>query len=213
MKDTPLKAFGDTIVDHPSDAPWESNPSVPLDNPFVDSRGSIQNLWLSGCQSVAVIESRAETIRANHVHTTDWHATYVVSGLVLYYWRDEDGGVRMRAYKAGDSFFTPPGFEHAMAFPIKTTIVTCSRNVRDTAHHESDVRRVALIDSTVFDDYTSADTDDEGTPFSVQDPSYSFEHRPTLAARVRSLPLSIAGLFYTVAGTVALIRDRIKDRR
>jgi len=206
MNDTPLKAFGDSIADHSADAPWESNPPVPLDNPFVDARGSIQNLWLSGCQSVAVIESRAETIRANHVHTTDWHATYVVSGLVLYYWREADGEVRMHAYRAGDAFFTPPGFEHAMAFPVTTTIVTCSRNVRDTAHHESDVRRVALIDHTVFDDYASADAEEEGTPSSFQETGYSFERRRTLADRA-------VNLFYAVAGTVALLRDRIRDKR
>ncbi len=62
---------------------WPEDCSVPLDPPFKDHRGLIQNLILKPCTSVAVITSGPRTLRANHYHKTDWHYSYVVSGEVM----------------------------------------------------------------------------------------------------------------------------------
>src|SRR5881396_2792541 len=61
--------------------------TVPLDDRFHDDRGLINNLILDGVTSVARINSKAGTVRANHYHKTDWHYTFIESGHVDYYWR------------------------------------------------------------------------------------------------------------------------------
>ena len=126
---------------------YPTDPLVLLDEPFVNHAGSIQNLLLDGCQSVAVIESGADTVRANHWHQTDWHYTYVTRGRLCYCWcpAEDQGRVHYTTFKAGDLFFTPPRVAHAMYFIEPTTILTFARNRRDHEHHEADVVRVSLI--------------------------------------------------------------------
>lgn len=143
-----LKDYGDELC---AGKVLQESPDVPVDPPFRDERGAITNVWLSGCQSVAVITSKARTIRANHVHTTDWHVAHVVTGRVWYYWRDGHGTLHRRVYEAGDSFYSGPGEPHAMAFPVDTTFITVARNVRDHETHESDLVRTVVIDDSVFD--------------------------------------------------------------
>jgi hypothetical protein len=46
---------------------------VPLDEPFVNANGKIQNLLLEKFTSAALISSVAGALRANHYHKTDWH--------------------------------------------------------------------------------------------------------------------------------------------
>ena len=61
--------------------------SVPLDEPFVNENGSIQNLLLERFTSAAIITSVPGAVRANHYHKTDWHYSYVISGSIRYFWR------------------------------------------------------------------------------------------------------------------------------
>ncbi|MGC4094735.1 MAG: hypothetical protein QM756_43820 [Polyangiaceae bacterium] len=124
--------------------------SVPLDTPFTNHNGTIQNLLLERFSSAAVITSVAGSIRANHWHRTDWHYSYVVSGVVEYYHRLLGSGAKPKheRYEAGKMFFTPPNVEHAMFFPEATVFITLAKNIRDTAHHEEDVVRVPLIAAT-----------------------------------------------------------------
>lgn len=121
---------------------------VPLDPPFVNVNGAIQNLLLERFTSAALIRSVAGAVRANHYHKTDWHYSYVLSGEIWYFWRA--AGSRERPHgltvAAGEMFFTPPMVEHAMVFPVDGEFLTLARNIRDTEHHEEDVVRVSLID-------------------------------------------------------------------
>jgi dTDP-4-dehydrorhamnose 3,5-epimerase-like enzyme len=121
---------------------------VPLDPPFVNQNGTIQNLLLERFTSAAIITSVPGSVRANHFHKSDWHYSYVVKGMVWYYWRPV--GVseqpRMARFPAGTMFFTPPNVEHAMVFPEETSFITFAKNVRDHEHHEADVVRVKLVE-------------------------------------------------------------------
>jgi quercetin dioxygenase-like cupin family protein len=126
---------------------WPKEVIVPLDTPFVNSNGVIQNLVLKPMNSVAVIISVKDSIRANHYHKTDWHYSYVVSGSIEYYWRSV-GDVNPPKHilvKAGQVFFTPPMTEHAMVFPEATTFITMARNIRTHENHEADVVRIKLV--------------------------------------------------------------------
>lgn len=123
--------------------------AVPLDAPFVNQNGTIQNLLLERFTSAAIITSVAGAVRANHWHKTDWHYSYVVSGAVEYYSRPVGSNAppKHERFEAGQMFFTPPNVEHAMFFPVDTTFLTFAKNIRDEKHHEEDVVRVKLIDA------------------------------------------------------------------
>lgn len=123
--------------------------AVPLDEPFVNHNGKIQNVLLERFTSAAVISSVPGSVRANHFHKTDWHYSYVISGVVEYYWRacgSKEAPAHAR-FEAGTMFFTPPLVEHAMFFPEATTFLTLAKNIRDSEHHEEDVVRLGLIEA------------------------------------------------------------------
>lgn len=134
---------------------WPTNPEVPLDQPFSDSRGIIQNLVLKPINSVAVIETKAGSIRSNHYHKTDWHYIYVLSGRILYFERDVGSTEIPKPveFSAGSMFFTPPMKEHGVAFIEDTVLITAAKNVRSHESHEEDLVRVDFINSSNISDY------------------------------------------------------------
>ena len=132
---------------------WPARVDVPLDAPFKNSNGVIQNLVLKPITSVASITSLKGAVRANHYHKTDWHYAYVVFGVVAYFERAIGSSEipKPTIFKAGSMFFTPPMREHSMVFLEDSTIVTMAKNIRSHENHESDVVRVSFIDSLLID--------------------------------------------------------------
>ncbi len=123
--------------------------SVPLgpEDAFKDERGEIINVLLTPITSVARIFSKRGTVRANHLHQTDWHYALVERGKVLYFERPE-GSTDVPdpvSYGEGKMFFTRPGVEHAMLFADDTVIYTFAKNVRTKENHEADLKRVEFI--------------------------------------------------------------------
>jgi quercetin dioxygenase-like cupin family protein len=115
---------------------------VSLDPPFEDVRGMIQNILLSPITSVAVITSKAGSVRSNHYHKTDWHYLYVISGSMEYYERPVDGSSNEPIIiKTGQMVFTPPMHVHKTVFLEDTVLLSLAKNVRDHEHHEEDVVR------------------------------------------------------------------------
>jgi len=137
----------DEYVEKVNQGKYPEDCSVPLNEPFVNENGYIQNLILSPVTSVACIESFADTIRANHYHKTDWHYSYVISGKIVYYERPvgETEIPDPRIFGPNQMFFSPPMVEHVMYFPEDTVFVTLAKNVRSHESHESDVIRVNFV--------------------------------------------------------------------
>jgi quercetin dioxygenase-like cupin family protein len=134
---------------------WPRDAAVPLPTHFENESGKIQNLLLKPVKSVAAIESVKGSVRANHLHKTDWHYAYVVSGKVLYFER-EAGNLNIpqpRAFGPGEMFFTPPGVEHAMLFAEESVIFTLAKNVRSHEEHEADLVRVSFITPEIAREY------------------------------------------------------------
>jgi len=121
---------------------------VPLDAPFVNANGAIQNLLLERFTSAAIITSVPGSVRANHYHKTDWHYSYVIKGTVEYYWRPAGTKTEPKCerFPGGTMFFTPPLVEHAMFFPEETSFITFAKNIRDHQNHEADLVRVKLVE-------------------------------------------------------------------
>ena len=126
---------------------WPKDVIVPVEKPFVDARGVIQNLVEADMRMAVVITSKKGAVRANHYHKTDWHYCYVLSGSIEYFHRPvgSQAAPERMLIQTGQLFFTPPMVEHAMRFPEDTVFLTLSRNARDHASYESDLVRVQLI--------------------------------------------------------------------
>lgn len=126
---------------------WPQKPIVRLEKPFVDVRGLIQPLVDIDMKSAVLIESKKGSLRANHYHLSDWHYCYLLDGRMEYFHRPTGSSEdpEMLMVEAGQMVFTPPMVDHAMRFPKDCTFLTLSRNPRDQASYEADVRRVELI--------------------------------------------------------------------
>jgi len=126
------------------------DPTVPPGTNFKNKNGIIKNLLFQKLTSVALIDSKAGSVRANHYHLTDWHYAYVLDGYIDYYWRPvkSKSKPQKKRYKKGSMFFTPPLLEHAMFFPVKTSFLTFAKNIREHTKHEKDLVRIELIRST-----------------------------------------------------------------
>jgi dTDP-4-dehydrorhamnose 3,5-epimerase-like enzyme len=127
---------------------FPADPTVPLDEPFVNGNGNILNLLTEKFTHAAILNSVAGSIRANHYHKTDWHYTYVISGEVEYCWREIGAKTapNVKVFKQGTMFFSPPMLEHAMVFRKDAVIITFAKNARSEHQtHEDDLVRVALV--------------------------------------------------------------------
>ena len=120
---------------------------IPLEKPYVDSRGSIQPLVDTLIRTAQIITSKKGAVRANHYHKTDWHFCYVVSGAIEYYHRPVGSKEKPEklVIKAGQLFFTPSMVEHAMVFPEDTTFLNLAGNQRSQKAYEEDLVRVELV--------------------------------------------------------------------
>lgn len=125
---------------------------VELPEPFVDERGTIQNLLELKSddvpvRGVAIITSKAGAVRSNHYHVTDSHHLWVLSGSLEYFERAVGDTTIPEpvVYRAGDMFWTGPQREHAVRFLEDTVLVSLSPRSRDHGSHEDDVVRVEFI--------------------------------------------------------------------
>ena len=116
---------------------------VALAEPFKNEKGIIQNLLLTPITSVAIITSKAGSVRSNHYHKTDWHYLYILSGSLKYYERNIDTLIDIEPFivKAGQMVFTPPKHLHKTEFIEDTVMISMARNIRDHERHEADIIR------------------------------------------------------------------------
>jgi dTDP-4-dehydrorhamnose 3,5-epimerase-like enzyme len=127
---------------------WPKQSVVELEPPHADGRGFIQSLVNFPVKNISLIFSKANSLRSNHYHKTDWHYMYVLSGKMEYHFRPTDSNeepVKIILSK-GDMVFTPPMEDHTSIFLEDTELVVMSRNPRDQESYESDVVRIELVD-------------------------------------------------------------------
>lgn len=121
--------------------------NIDLPAPFIDERGSIQNLVSQPVGNVALIRSPRGAIRSNHYHKNDWHYLYVLSGRLLYFERDM-GAQHVPAptwILKGHMIWTRPEKEHAVLFLANSEVLSMSRQPQTHAEHEADVVRVSFL--------------------------------------------------------------------
>ena len=127
-----------------NNAEYPENVEVPLDKPFIDDRGTIQNLWLGPSGSITLITSKAGSVRANHYHKQDWHACYIVSGSLKYYERSLDGKdiKEPKIFTAGQMVFSKPDVVHKLEFLEDTTFITINGIEKNHENYENSLVRV-----------------------------------------------------------------------
>ena len=117
---------------------------VPLDVPFVNHNGLIQNLLNTPINGAAIIVSTKGSVRSNHYHKEDFHYLYIVSGSMEYYERgvDEEFTGEPLIVGPGQMVFTPPMKVHKTVFLEDTFMISLSKRNRDHDSHEEDVVRL-----------------------------------------------------------------------
>ena len=124
---------------------------VPLRPPFLDERGSIQNLVDAPITSVAVIRCVKGSVRANHYHKTDYHYCWLASGVMDYYHRPSGSKEKpvCERIHANQLFYTPPMTEHTMHFLDDSVFFAFSRNNRESESYEADIVRIPSLMETL----------------------------------------------------------------
>ena len=133
------------VLDEPG--MWPTEGLVSLEPAHADSRGTIQSLVNFPMKNLSLITSKKGSVRSNHYHVTDWHYMYVLAGSFDYFYRPtgSDSTPSVIRVNAGEMVFTPPMEDHATVFLEDTSLLAMSRNPRDQATYEADVRRVVLV--------------------------------------------------------------------
>jgi len=126
------------------EADFSDYPKVSIPQSFVDERGEIINIADGTLGDVAIINSNSQSVRANHIHETDWHLSYCLNGSLNYSFLDQDGQVKTTQINAGELFFTPNQIAHRMDFLENTVLVVISRNSRKRDHYEEDTKKFNL---------------------------------------------------------------------
>lgn len=102
-----------------------------LGSKFEDDRGAIQNILTEHLNHVAIINSKAGSIRSNHYHKTNSHYIYVLSGLMEYWERDIDSDIKeMVLCGPGDMILSESNKVHKTVFLEDTVIITFARGKR-----------------------------------------------------------------------------------
>jgi uncharacterized RmlC-like cupin family protein len=119
-------------------------PKVLIPQNFIDERGSIKNIADGKLGDVAVITSKVNSVRANHVHDHDWHLSYMVSGSMKYFWKSDmqDNLENSVIVNAGEMVYTPSKAPHKMVFLEDSVFIAISELSRVQENYEADTKRL-----------------------------------------------------------------------
>lgn len=127
-----------------SQADLSSYPKLSIPQSFTDERGMIINIADGALGDVAIIESAKNSVRANHVHKSDWHLSFCITGSLVYSFEDSNRIVSSMKISKGELFFTPEKVPHRMDFLEDTILVVVSRNSRLQEKYEEDTKKYPL---------------------------------------------------------------------
>ena len=136
------------LLDYFSPMHFSTYPKIRIPQSYEDNRGLIINIADGNLGDVAIIDSRSGAIRANHVHETDWHLSYCLSGNLLYSYLENLSVRHEVEIESGELFFTPASVPHRMQFLSDTILVVVSRNSRKSDKYEEDTKKFILESNT-----------------------------------------------------------------
>jgi nucleoside-diphosphate-sugar epimerase len=102
---------------------------------FIDQRGKISNYELSEpINLIGYIESKKDTVRANHFHPVQEQKCLVIKGQFISVYKDlldSDSVTQTQVINAGDLVTTKPNVAHAMIFTQDTIFLNLVRGERE----------------------------------------------------------------------------------
>ena len=115
---------------------------------FKDSRGWLKKILDGNFSSCIEVFSKKGSTRANHYHKKDKHFIYVITGEILYFYKDRKKGskVKIEKMKKGHLFYTPAMQEHMAYFLKSTHFLAFSTRKRTKFDYEKDLIRVNMKD-------------------------------------------------------------------
>jgi len=117
-------------------------PFVVIPQSFSDERGWIANIGDGEIGDVAFITSVKGAIRANHVHSKDWHLSFMVSGSMDYSWESANGVMNKIRVNVNDLIYTPPQVPHKMEFLEDSKFIAIAKLKRSHLEYEADTQRL-----------------------------------------------------------------------
>ena len=115
---------------------------------FKDKRGWLKKILNGNFSSCIEVYSKKNSIRANHYHKKDKHFIYIISGEILYFYRNrkKNDKTKFKLMKKNDLFFTPAMQEHMTYFTKNTHFLAFSTRKRTQFDYEKDLIRVNMCD-------------------------------------------------------------------
>ena len=115
---------------------------------FKDKRGWLKKILNGNFSSCIEVYSKKNSIRANHYHKKDKHFIYIISGEILYFYRNrkKNDKTKFKLMKKNDLFFTPAMQEHMTYFTKNTHFLAFSTRKRTQFDYEKDLIRVNMRD-------------------------------------------------------------------
>lgn len=115
---------------------------------FEDERGAIANILEEPVSHVAIINSKAGSVRGNHYHPEQTQYVYLVSGKyesLSEDLNDKNAKVESKIIKAGNLVITPPMVAHAMRFLEDSILLNLTTGQRDNDRFEEHTKKYKLI--------------------------------------------------------------------
>ena len=115
---------------------------------FRDERGVIANILEEPVNHVAIITSKAGSIRGNHYHPEQIQYVYLISGKyesISKCLNDKNAKVESKIIKAGNLVITPPLVAHAMRFLEDSILLNLTTGQRDSDRFEEHTKKYKLI--------------------------------------------------------------------
>ena len=115
---------------------------------FKDKRGWLKKILDGNFSSCIEVYSKKGSIRANHYHKKDKHFIYIITGEILYFYKNRKKGskIQIKLMKKNDLFFTPSMQEHMAYFTKRTHFLAFSTRKRTKFDYERDLIRVNMFD-------------------------------------------------------------------
>lgn len=115
-------------------------------NVFKDKRGYLLKIIDKGFSSCIEIFSKKGSIRANHYHKKDEHYCYILSGKIIFFYRDrkKNSKLNYKVLKKGELFFTTYNQDHIAYFLEDTLFLSFSIRKRNKIDYEKDLVRLNM---------------------------------------------------------------------
>ena len=119
-----------------------------IDVAFEDARGEIYNIFEGRIEHIALITSKAGTVRANHYHKEDHQYIYLVSGAYEAHSVDtrDTSKRQVLEVKPGDIVETPALIAHAQKFTEDSVFLSLTTRQREDGKYEDDTLAYEVIE-------------------------------------------------------------------